>query len=98
MNSQESLLSSPGYLSTTGYLKLENYHTRESQTFYAGVRKGLIEIYYEYYPECNGANQTVYVDTQGNLVDGRRCSTDKGLLSPIKDRAKLKFDKLSLAS
>lgn len=58
MKSQESLLSSLGYHSTGGYLKLENYHTRESETFYAGVRKGLKEVSYDSYPVCNGGNQT----------------------------------------
>lgn len=98
MRNSAVLASSTGYHSTGGYLNLEKFQTFESESFYAGIIKGMKEIGYDSPPDCNSANQTGYSHFQGTLVDGRRCSTAKGFLSPIEDRPNLKVAKLSLAS
>lgn len=98
MRSAAVLASSPDYHSTGGYLKVEEYYSRGSASLYAGVGKGMEEIGYGSSPDCNCANQTGYADIQGTLIDGRRCSTARGFLTPIRDRSNLKVTKLSLAS
>ncbi|XP_046686963.1 choline dehydrogenase, mitochondrial-like [Homalodisca vitripennis] len=56
------------------------------------------ELGYDTNMDVNGESQTGFAKVQGTIIDGKRCSTAKAFLSPIKNRTNLKISKHSLVT
>ncbi|CAH0696827.1 unnamed protein product [Spodoptera exigua] len=93
-NKNPSLAQTP-YHSTGGYLTVSEapYHTPLVSTFIdGGLELGYMNR------DINGENQTGFMEAQGTIRRGSRCSTSKAFLRPAKDRPNLHISMYSHAT
>lgn len=81
-----------------GYLNVDNWRNYHINDIVEGFGKGMEELGYKINLDVNGDSQLGFVKLQGTTIKGRRHSTAKAFLNPIKDRSNLKIAKNSLVT
>ncbi|XP_054273311.1 glucose dehydrogenase [FAD, quinone]-like [Macrosteles quadrilineatus] len=86
------------YHSVGGPLKVNDFNIDNTEPIPAILAGGLSELGYFINPDHNGRHQSGFCRATFTLEDGRRCSTAKAFLTPIKDRPNLKVSKFKQAT
>uniref|UniRef100_A0A1B6LGQ0 Glucose-methanol-choline oxidoreductase N-terminal domain-containing protein n=1 Tax=Graphocephala atropunctata TaxID=36148 RepID=A0A1B6LGQ0_9HEMI len=87
------------YHSVGGNLGVGSWNNSELDPVKKAFRAGMAELGYGYNPDPSGKTQMGYALLQGSLTrDGKRSTTAKAFLSPIRHRANLKVAKHALAT
>lgn len=97
----EEILNGTDYMryhGTDGYLTVETFHNDNFPELKTAFSRGIQELGYTSSVDVNREFQSGYIELQGTLLDGKRCSTAKAFLRPIKDRPNLKVSKRSFVT
>lgn len=97
----EEIVSRPGYRQhhgEEGYLSVDTWRNYKIQDIVDSYTKGMDELGYKFNSDFNGDSQLGLVKFQGTIEGGKRFSTAKAFLAPIKHRSNLKISKNSLAT
>ncbi|XP_054272448.1 glucose dehydrogenase [FAD, quinone]-like [Macrosteles quadrilineatus] len=86
------------YHSVGGPLKVDDLNIDNTEPIPALLVGGLSELGYFINPDHNGRYQSGFCRVSGTVEEGRRCSTVKAFLTPIKDRPNLKVSKFAQAT
>lgn len=81
-----------------GLLSVSTFNNSQGGKLLEGYIKAAEELGLNFNPDCNGESLLGVTNLQGTLRDGRRCSSAKAYLSPIKDRAHFKLCKNSFVT
>lgn len=84
------------YHSTDGPLSVDDFSNDE--IIKKGVLGGAAELGYNILDDMNADTHGGFVNSQGNVVNGQRCSAAKAYLTPIKNRPNLKVIKNALVT
>ncbi|XP_046686651.1 LOW QUALITY PROTEIN: glucose dehydrogenase [FAD, quinone]-like [Homalodisca vitripennis] len=86
------------YHGENGFLTVDSFNDYGLDGLISGFAEGMKELGYDTNMDVNGESQTGFAKVQGTIINGKRCSTAKAFLSPIKDRTNLKISKNSLVT
>uniref|UniRef100_A0A1B6EWM9 Glucose-methanol-choline oxidoreductase N-terminal domain-containing protein n=1 Tax=Cuerna arida TaxID=1464854 RepID=A0A1B6EWM9_9HEMI len=86
------------YHGDNGYLSIDTWSDHGIKGIVDAFSGGMKELGYEVNNDCNGESQMGFVKMQGTIVSGKRFSTAKAFLNPVKNRTNLKVSKNSLAT
>ncbi|XP_054290884.1 glucose dehydrogenase [FAD, quinone]-like [Macrosteles quadrilineatus] len=86
------------YHGEDGYLTVGTFEKDYMSELVDTYAEGMEELGYKVNNDCNGDSQMGFSKLQGTIVGGRRCSTAKAFLKPIKTRKNLKVSKNSLVA
>lgn len=97
----EEVISQPNYKQhhgEKGYLNVDTWRNYQIQDIVESYTKGMEELGYKFNNDVNGDSQLGLVKLQGTISEGKRYSTAKAFLAPVKERRNLKISKNSLAT
>ncbi|XP_046676059.1 glucose dehydrogenase [FAD, quinone]-like [Homalodisca vitripennis] len=86
------------YHGENGFLTVDSWNEYGLEGLINAFVEGMKELGYNTNMDVNGESQTGFAKVQGTIIDGKRCSTAKAFLSPIKNRSNLKISKHSLVT
>uniref|UniRef100_A0A1B6HLV3 Glucose-methanol-choline oxidoreductase N-terminal domain-containing protein n=1 Tax=Homalodisca liturata TaxID=320908 RepID=A0A1B6HLV3_9HEMI len=93
-----SNLNYTNYHGENGYLSVDTWSDHGIKDIVDAFSGGMKELGYDVNTDCNGESQMGFVKMQGTIVGGKRCSTAKAFLNPVKNRPNLKVSKISFAT